>query len=43
MAVILGAAVRAAERPEPASILDWLNEHERRVLRITPERVFRHD
>jgi PPOX class probable F420-dependent enzyme len=37
------AAVRDAERPDPASILDWLNEGERRVLRITPERVFRHD
>lgn len=37
------AAVRATDRPDPASIVDWLDADERRILRITPQRAFSHD
>jgi PPOX class probable F420-dependent enzyme len=37
------AAVRNSERPDPASIVEWLDADRRGVLRLTPERVFSHD
>jgi len=37
------AAVRGSERPDPASIVGWLDENQRAVLRITPHKVLFHD
>jgi PPOX class probable F420-dependent enzyme len=37
------AVVRAADRPEPSSLIEWLDADDRRVLRITPESVFSHE
>lgn len=37
------AAVRAADRPDPASIVDWLDADTRTVLRVTPEKVLSHE
>ncbi len=37
------AAVRGTERPDPASLVDWLDTDERRVLRITPQKAFSHE
>jgi PPOX class probable F420-dependent enzyme len=37
------AAVRGSERPDPASIIDWLDADERRVLRITPQKALIHE
>ena len=36
------AALSGAERPDPAAIVPMLDEQQRTVLRITPERVFLH-
>jgi PPOX class probable F420-dependent enzyme len=36
------AAVRQTERPEPASIVEWLDENGSRVLRITPQKALMH-
>jgi hypothetical protein len=37
------AVVRGPERPDPASIVEWLDEQERIVLRITPYKVLYHE
>ena len=37
------AVVRGPDRPDPGSIIDWLDEQNRIVLRITPERVLYHE
>ena len=37
------AVVRGAERPDPASIVGWLDENQRTILRITPEKVLLHE
>lgn len=37
------AAVRNAARPDPASIVDWLDADERRILRITPQKALMHE
>ena len=37
------AAVRGTDRPDPASIVAWLDADERRILRITPRKVLMHD
>lgn len=37
------AAVRGTDRPDPASIIDWLDADERRVLRITPQKALIHE
>ena len=37
------AAVRATDRPDPATIIDWLDADERRVLRITPHKALIHE
>lgn len=37
------AAVRGTGRPDPASLIDWLNEDRRGVLRITPQKVLIHE
>jgi len=37
------AAVRATERPDPASIVEWLDADERRVLLITPQKALFHE
>ena len=37
------AVVRGPERPDPSTIVGWLNEQRRTVLRITPEKVSFHD
>src|SRR3954451_25287977 len=37
------AVVRGSERPEPSSIIGWLDEQNRVVLRITPEKVLYHE
>jgi PPOX class probable F420-dependent enzyme len=37
------AVVRGPERPDPASIVGWLDENKRAVLRITPEKVLLHE
>ena len=37
------AVVRGPERPEPSTIVDWLDEQERTILRITPEKVLLHE
>jgi PPOX class probable F420-dependent enzyme len=36
------AVVRGPERPEPSSIIEWLDENQRTVLRITPNKVLLH-
>ena len=37
------AAVRSADRPDPASLVDWLDADERRILRITPQKALMHE
>jgi PPOX class probable F420-dependent enzyme len=37
------AVVRGPERPDPSSIVPWLEEDNRGVLRITPEKTLFHD
>ena len=37
------AVVRGPERPDPSSIIEWLDEQKRIVLRITPHRVLYHE
>ena len=37
------AAVRGQERPEPSTIVGWLDEQRRTVLRITPKKVLMHE
>lgn len=37
------AAVRGPDRPEPSTIVDWLDAEQRRVIRITPEKVLIHE
>jgi PPOX class probable F420-dependent enzyme len=37
------AFVRGPERPDPASIVGWLDDDRRAVLRITPSKVFLHE
>jgi len=37
------AVVRGTDRPDPASIVDWLDADTRTVLRITPEKVVSHE
>jgi hypothetical protein len=34
---------RRVERPDPAWIVDWLDEHQRTILRITPQKVLLHE
>jgi PPOX class probable F420-dependent enzyme len=37
------AAVRGTDRPDPGSIVDWLDADRRTVLRVTPEKVVSHE
>jgi hypothetical protein len=37
------AAVRGRGRPDPAAIVPWLDEQQRIVLRIAPEKAFGHE
>jgi hypothetical protein len=37
------AAVRGSDRPEPFAIVGWLDEQQRTVLRITPQKVLTHE
>lgn len=37
------AVVRGPDRPDPASIVGWLDENQRTVLRITPRKVLLHE
>lgn len=37
------AAVRGVERPEPSTIVGWLDENHQVVLRITPEKALMHE
>jgi PPOX class probable F420-dependent enzyme len=37
------AVVRGPDRPDPAAIVPWLDQQQRIVVRITPERVFSHE
>jgi PPOX class probable F420-dependent enzyme len=37
------AAVRGTERPDPVSIIGWLDADERRVLRVTPQKALIHE
>lgn len=37
------AAVRGPDRPEPSTIVEWLDEEQRTVLRITPQKVLIHE
>jgi PPOX class probable F420-dependent enzyme len=37
------AVVRGPDRPEPSTIVGWLDDQQRTVLRITPEKVMVHD
>lgn len=37
------AAVRGTDRPDPTSIVDWLDADARTVLRVTPEKVLSHE
>ena len=37
------AVVRGPERPDPSSIVGWLDDQRRGVLRITPEKVSMHE
>jgi PPOX class probable F420-dependent enzyme len=36
------AVVRGPERPDPSSIVGWMNEERRGILRLTPEKVMMH-
>jgi PPOX class probable F420-dependent enzyme len=37
------AVVRGADRPDPASIIGWLDENQHTILRITPQKVLLHE
>lgn len=37
------AVVRGPDRPDPASIVGWLDDNQRTILRITPQKVLIHD
>jgi PPOX class probable F420-dependent enzyme len=37
------AAVRRTDRPDPGSLIGWLDADERRVLRITPHKALSHE
>jgi PPOX class probable F420-dependent enzyme len=37
------AVVRGPDRPDPASIVGWLDDNQRTVLRITPRKVLLHE
>jgi hypothetical protein len=37
------AVVRNSERPDPATIIGWLDEHQRTIMRITPQKVLLHE
>jgi PPOX class probable F420-dependent enzyme len=37
------AVVRGPERPDPSSIIGWLDENQRTILRITPQKVLLHE
>ena len=37
------AVVRGADRPDPASIIGWLDANQRTILRITPQKVLIHE
>jgi PPOX class probable F420-dependent enzyme len=37
------AVVRGPERPDPATIIGWLDQDQRGVLRITPQKVLYHE
>ena len=37
------AAVRRTDRPDPATLVGWLDADERRVLRITPQKALSHE
>jgi PPOX class probable F420-dependent enzyme len=37
------AVVRGIERPEPSTLVGWLNENRQVVLRIKPEKALMHD
>jgi len=37
------AVVRGPDRPDPSSIVGWLDANERTVLRITPQRALMHE
>jgi hypothetical protein len=36
------AVVRGPDRPDPSSIVPWLDENRRTILRITPQKVLIH-
>ena len=36
------AVVRGPDRPDPASIVAWLDENQRTIMRITPQKVLLH-
>jgi hypothetical protein len=35
-------AVRGQQRPDPSSLVAWLDENEHTILRITPQKVLSH-
>jgi hypothetical protein len=35
--------VRGQDRPDPSSIIPWLDENQRTILRITPQKVLIHE
>ena len=37
------AVVRGTDRPDPSSLVDWLDADQRTILRITPQKVLMHD
>ena len=37
------AVVRGPDRPDPSSIVGWLDEQHRVVLRITPDKILMHE
>jgi hypothetical protein len=37
------AVVKGPDRPDPSEIVGWLDQERRGVLRITPEKVTKHD
>jgi hypothetical protein len=37
------AVVRGPGRPDPATIAGWLEQEQRRILRITPDKVWLHE
>lgn len=37
------AVVRDSKRPDPSSIVEWLDENQRAILRIAPQRVLLHE